>query len=143
MTPEEQQIQIHAAGWRHIVIPNISTMERQIKSLTAEVAALRNLLEEVQWGAGTEDDQRCPRCGELADTERHDPMCDVAAALKGNIGQDYMSPADVRLAAQPLWQLINTAKMAVTNATWTPIAYDAVVDIGKWLRAKGWVEEKK
>ena len=54
-----------------------------------------------------------------------------------------MSPADVRLAAQPLWQLINTAKMAVTNATWTPIAYDAVVDIGKWLRAKGWVEEKK
>ena len=70
-------------------------------------------------------------------------MCDVAAALKGNIGQDYMSPADVRLAAQPLWQLINTAKMAVTNATWTPIAYDAVVDIGKWLRAKGWVEEKK
>ena len=114
--------------------------EQQIASLTAEVAARRDLLEEIQWAAGICDAPRCPAC-RAWDYGGHRPNCALAAALKSTIGQDYMSPADVRAKVQPL-----VLAVAYYRCVLAEDAHDfgrAAKIAEQYALAQGWVEEEK
>lgn len=107
-----------------------------IKRLTAEVAELRDLIEECEWVAprDTEYSGWCPWCGweSLLHKKQHKPNCRVAAAIKGETGKDYLAPADVRVAVKPLVDAVAEASRYLNIAS--------VKAAAQYARQKRWTE---
>ena len=108
----------------------------QIKRQQAEIAELRDLIEECEWTAPDDMDTAgcCPWCNKpnLTNDNSHKPGCRIAAAIKGEAGRDYLAPADVRVAVQPLVVALVEAKEYLVLASLKTALEHA--------REKGWCE---